>query len=90
MIAIKRTNAHEFYGKKSFASVSELKEKEEELRAKGYVFVRKGNSRKIKPVKGGNFHGIAWGLDDETKVLVYYYTSSELVFQTYSSLCHLW
>jgi hypothetical protein len=89
MIAIKRTNAHEFYGKKVFFSVSELKEKEEELRAKGYVFVRKGNRRKIKPVKG-NFHGIAWGLDDETKVLVYYYTGRYLVFQTYYSLCHLW
>lgn len=86
---ITRKTAKDLYGKASFESVKELKEKEEELRVKGYTFVRKGNRRRIKPMPG-NFHGIAWGLDDETKALCYYYTNKEFVFQTYSSVCHIW
>lgn len=86
---IKRSNANEYYGKKSFDNTEDLKKKEEELRSKGYSFVRKGNRRKIKPIKG-DFHGLAWGVDEDTKGLVYYYTPSKLVFKTYYSMAHLW
>lgn len=86
---VTRVTAAPLCGKRWFSSVSELKEMEAELRSKGYTFVRKGNKNTIKP-DHGDFHGLAWGIDEQTKTLVYYYTSRKLVFETYYTMAHLW
>lgn len=78
---MKKKLAQQLTGKDSFSTIKGLKAKEAELRKAGYSFVRKGNKSMITPVPG-KFHGLSWCIDDDG-VLVYYYTPSETVYNTY-------